>query len=382
MVYLCGSYIVATIAVIISLFVVYVKWSFKYWKSKNIPYLQPSFPFGNFENPLRNKKAQSVCYKEFYDEFKKMGKTCGGIYTFLTPTFIPVDPEFNKHILVKNFQSFHARGLHINERDQPVSANIFNMDGEKWKILRSKLSPTFTSAKMKHMFHLMTACSSTMDKYIKPYVDNNMPVDVKDFVGRLTTDIIGSCAFGIECNSFEDTTFQHSLMRIFIESGSLFNVIFTNTLPSLARLLRVTTFPKKPTQIVVGSLEETMKMRKENNVNRNDFLQSLIEMEKKGLVNANEIMGTGLLFFLGGYETSATTMTFTLFELAWNQDLQTKLRNEITEVLYKHDNSLTFEAIQDMKYLQMVIDGKFGKLFKLQFPSIYIIGVQLTAVLP
>lgn len=51
-------------------------------------------------------------------------------------------------------------------------------------------------------------------------------------------------------------------------------------------------------------------------------------------------------------------MIFALYELSLNPDIQEKLREDIQEVLKKHDGKLTYEAMLDMKYLQMVIDGK------------------------
>ena len=51
-------------------------------------------------------------------------------------------------------------------------------------------------------------------------------------------------------------------------------------------------------------------------------------------------------------------MTFALYELALNPDIQEKMRVEIREILAKHDNKLTYEAMLEMKYLQMVIDGE------------------------
>jgi cytochrome P450 family 6 len=50
-------------------------------------------------------------------------------------------------------------------------------------------------------------------------------------------------------------------------------------------------------------------------------------------------------------------LTFALYELALNPDIQEKLRDEIRSMLSKNDNKLTYEMMLDMKYLQMVIDG-------------------------
>jgi len=64
------------------------------------------------------------------------------------------------------------------------------------------------------------------------------------------------------------------------------------------------------------------------------------------------------VFFSAGFETSATTMSFCLYELALNPDIQDRLRNEIDTVLKKHGGSVTYESIQEMKYLDKIVSGK------------------------
>lgn len=49
-------------------------------------------------------------------------------------------------------------------------------------------------------------------------------------------------------------------------------------------------------------------------------------------------------------------MTFCSYELALNQDIQDKLRAEINEVLARHKNEITYDAIMEMKYLDMVFN--------------------------
>lgn len=56
-------------------------------------------------------------------------------------------------------------------------------------------------------------------------------------------------------------------------------------------------------------------------------------------------------------------MTFALYELALNPDVQQKLRDDIKLVLSRHDNKLNYDAMLEMKYLQMVIDGKYDLLY-------------------
>jgi cytochrome P450 family 6 len=63
-------------------------------------------------------------------------------------------------------------------------------------------------------------------------------------------------------------------------------------------------------------------------------------------------------FMLGGYETSATTLSFALYELALHPEIQQRLREEILQVLNKHNGELTYDGIQEMSYLDRVVSGE------------------------
>ncbi len=54
-------------------------------------------------------------------------------------------------------------------------------------------------------------------------------------------------------------------------------------------------------------------------------------------------------------------MTFFTYELALNTDVQERLRKEINSVLAKHENQVTYDAIMEMKYLDMVFNETLRK---------------------
>lgn len=64
------------------------------------------------------------------------------------------------------------------------------------------------------------------------------------------------------------------------------------------------------------------------------------------------------LFFVAGFETSASTMSFCLYEISLNTDVQSKMREEVDEILQKHNGKLNYQALQEMNYMEAVINGK------------------------
>ena len=72
-------------------------------------------------------------------------------------------------------------------------------------------------------------------------------------------------------------------------------------------------------------------------------------------------MAQAFAFLIAGYETSGSTLSFALYELALHPEIQQCLRAEILQVLRKHDGNLTYDGIQEMSYLDRVVSGEDEK---------------------
>ena len=69
-------------------------------------------------------------------------------------------------------------------------------------------------------------------------------------------------------------------------------------------------------------------------------------------------MAQALIFLAAGYETSASTLSFALYELALHPEIQQSVRAEILQVLSEHGGKLTYDGIQGMSYLDRVVSGE------------------------
>nr|QZM07463.1 cytochrome P450 monooxygenase CYP6SZ1 [Lasioderma serricorne] len=357
------------LAAIFLLFYLYVtRYVFTYFKRKGIPYLEPSFPLGNSQSLLRGEKTISLIFKDFYDQLKAKGARYGGYFMITKKSLMLVDPEVIRWILVKDFKHFVDRGTYVNEEDDPLSANMFNLEGQKWKAIRSKLSPTFTSGKMKYMFDTVVKCSEPFEEYLEGYVTGKNPVDIKTVFTSYTVDVIGSCAFGLDCNTFKDK--DHKFLKYSFKAISKINplkVLILMGIPSLAKKLHMRLTSKDVEEFFFDLIKKTVAFRRDTNTTRKDFMQLLLELLESNKVNINEMTSEALLFFNAGFETSSTTGTFCLYELAKNPEVQDRLREEVHEMLENNNGQVTYEGVQEMKYLAQVIDETLRKYPPLGF---------------
>lgn len=122
------------VALILLFTTIYLYWIFSYWQRKGLEYLKP-----NLFDGMGNQ------FLDAYNLFKKKGLKHGGCFAFMKPIYIPVDLDIIKHIFQIDFQYFPNHESFTNEKVDPLRAHLFNLHDEKWKSLRAKLSPTFSS---------------------------------------------------------------------------------------------------------------------------------------------------------------------------------------------------------------------------------------------
>ncbi|XP_030745865.1 probable cytochrome P450 6a21 isoform X1 [Sitophilus oryzae] len=367
------------VAVVVILFLAYVKWRQSYWKRKNLFELDHDFLLGNMRKILTGKLAYSEEFNNIYNIIKSKKQIHGGIYAMWDPLYIPIDPALIKTILVKDFSFLKGHGVYHHPKDI-LSMNLFGVDGDMWRRLRVKLSPTFTSGKMKMMFETLMEKTTGFETVVGKYADTEESAPIKEISGRFTTDIIGSCAFGIECNSLEnpDNEFRSQGKKA-LQPGML-RLTLMSIIPWW--LLGNLGFKGNGMEAEIfysNIVKETIRYRETSNVHRNDFMQLLLQLKNESNIildddkenytlTVDEIIAQCFVFFVAGFETSSTTMSFALLELSQNQDVQDRLRKENEEVLEQHGGNVTYNAVMSMEYLDKVVNETLRK-----FPPVPVI---------
>lgn len=364
--------LIETLITLVLIIIAYYKFSFQYWKKQNVPFIQPSIPWGNYPSALKRQDNFGELIVQMYHKMKKQGHKYFGIYLFFRPCFVPTDPKFIKLILAKDFQHFNFRNFYYNEKDDPISAHLLSLNGEKWKRLRSKLTPTFTAGKIKMVFKIFVECGKVIESTLEQHSKNKIPLNIKELFSSYSTDVIVNCAFGVEVDRFKKTEFKkYSQKALDFNTRRCVVMYLGAVFPKLCRKLGFRQIEKSAGNFFIDIVKNTVEFREKTNTVRNDFLQLLINLKNNdddwGQFSIEEIAAQCFIFFLAGFETSATTMAFALYEIAANPDVYDKVVNEIKSVLKKHNEEITHDAIKEMTYLGQVVDGSYINFIKLLF---------------
>ncbi|KAK0084737.1 hypothetical protein PV325_006491 [Microctonus aethiopoides] len=367
------------ISLLITIVYAYLTATFNFWKDLGVPHKKPTIIVGNFADLLLFRKSQCEGMKEMYNWFKN--ERYFGVYRVRSPIFIIRDPNLVKNICVKDFNYFVNRGIPTNSQEI-LTRHLFNLEGHKWKNLRSKLTPIFTSTKIKRMFHLLIDCHKVFEELIINKALNNSTVEVRDLAGKFTIDIIGTCAFGIQINSLthENSKFYKTIKKISRPNykTTLWRMLRTS-LPKIYNLLGIQLFDSEVTDFFQDIVSQMVLQREcEQDNKRNDFMDLLIEIKNNENnidakthndeynnqdqsitsdidFNENMIAAQAFAFFVAGFEPTSNTIAFCLYELSLNLDIQKKARQDIVNAINKNDGNLTYEALQEMTYLEAMV---------------------------
>ncbi|KAB0793181.1 hypothetical protein PPYR_12801 [Photinus pyralis] len=367
---------------------------YQYWTKKGVRQRSVAkLWLENFKTILQlTPMADSIT--AVYSEFPNDRYT--GTYQFASKLLLIRDPELIKQITVKDFDHFVDHNQILFEDAEPLfSKNLMSLRGERWKEMRATLSPSFTSRKMKAMFGIIMECAQTFVRHFQREDGQVVTVELKDVFTRLTNDIIASASFGIVCDSLKDRDNEFYKMgkeaTNFSGFWKVLSFLIILSSPRLAKFLGIRFFDEKVSaffkNLVVSNIEE----REKNGIVRPDMIHLLMQARKGKLEHDrdNEVIDTGfavieesaigkerkrnlqltdddvtaqaLIFFFAGFESVATLMCFTVYELAADPFVQQKLQMEIDNVLKESDGTLTYESLLKMEYLDMVISEALRK---------------------
>lgn len=308
------------------------KWSNNYFKKLNVPYVPAPLLGGHLKDMILQKKAITDVMLELYNHESVRDAPVIGCRFLHKHGLIIKDLELIKRILVKDFNYFSDRRTNSDPgTDILGGSNMFMAKNPMWKTIRSKITPVFSTIKMRQFHNLINEIANDLHENLERHVPDEKVIDMKEFIPLFTTDVIASCAYGVQANSLKDekSEFRRQGKEIFhftpLRSVEFALLFFW---PELVPYLKLKLFSKDATHFLSSTLLYVMNEREEKNILRNDLIDILIGLRKadrgKAPSYSNEevtfsddiLVAQAAVFFTAGFETTSSAIAFTLYELA------------------------------------------------------------------
>jgi len=313
-------------------------------------------------------------------------------------TYYVCDLDLTRRVFVKDFDHFGDRtSMSGGESDKYVQKMLMTLTGERWKGVRAKMSPTFTTGRIRRMFRAVNESGEKMCRFLEQELSstkykNVAYTDLERAYSKFTMDAVASVAFGVDAKAFETREkgiFEKMGEKLQFRMNFLgvIKMLLIEIAPKVGDYVDLSLFSREAQEFFAGMVKSVIAQREASGgERREDFLQLMMELRKEKIIEKNDeeletfekeaqiklkdeemrkvtldeddIIGQSILFILGGYDTTLAGHLFCAYTLATHPAVQEKLYEEIEQVLKETGGTLSYDEVMNgMPYLDMVFNG-------------------------
>ncbi|KAG5278581.1 hypothetical protein AALO_G00100520 [Alosa alosa] len=261
----------------LGLLLVYGYWPYGIFKKLGVPGPKPVLFFGNM---LKYRKGIHNFDMECFQKYGKMW----GIFEGRQVILSIMDTELIKTVLVKECYSYFTNRRNVGLNGQ-LYDSVFIAEDEDWRRIRSVLSPSFTSGRLKEMFGIMKTHSHNLVNSMKKDADLGRPSDTKEYFGAYSMDVVTSTAFSVDIDSLNNpknpfVTNIKKMLKFDLLNPLFLIIAFFPFMAPILEKMNFALFPASVMDFFFAALQ-TIKSQREANSHQNrvDFLQLMVDSQ-------------------------------------------------------------------------------------------------------
>lgn len=356
---------------------------FNTFKRIGIPGPKPSLIYGNYPEVYKHGITQA--YLKWLQDYGSIV----GIYLGAKPLVLVKDPEFIKILQVKEYENFSKRDLYIDGGMIPgdtFNTSIIFGDGQKWKTFRNLLTPAFNTSKMKQIVNVWNATVDRFFEHFDKIPNKENGVEVFEPFRQITVDSIMKVAHSLNPGVVgkKDDHFLQSSFKFFQPKYRDFVVTLAFLFPEFLRVIKFYNYVqdalkdvilhKPSTKFVIEYFYNFLNHRRIDETSKNDVFQRMLdgryedktlgiikdvskltdEQSKKSEIENHSLVADAGVFLLAGSETTSILLSYMCYELAKDQAVQNKLRQELKDQL--GNRNIRHDDFIELPYLDQVVN--------------------------
>jgi cytochrome P450 len=251
--------------------------------------------------------------------------------------YVVNQPELVRRVLIEESERFPKSTIIADMLELLTGNSIFVSNGEIWKRQRRMMNPAFEQARIKIVFDLMReAVEALIARF--DILTGKGPVDIDVEMTHVTADIIFRTIFSRPLEAHEARLIFVAFQR-FQETAYTHGVSRYAGFPRFFSLLRYRRASRAAAEIR-GVLDPLVRVRYDSfhrgeNQSHEDILSALIAVKDPvdgSHFEYRELCDQVSMLFLAGHETSASALSWALYILSRQSDIQERLHREAIEV--------------------------------------------------
>lgn len=257
-------------------------------------------------------------------------------------------PDFHEYVLKTNYLNF-IKGKAYEKMEPLIGRGLLIAPHEFWRQNRTIVNPAFRVKKLESYFQEIV---SSTDELFKNYRDEHV-YDIHQDMMQLTLSIISKVLFHMDLSGRSERVSKaiHDYMTGM--ENQIFHIFgFQKHIPTKSNR----NF-KQAVKYLNTIIFDLIAKRRQDYHEREDMISLLIkaQMQNKAQGITDEYLRDELMtFMVGGHETTANALTWTLYHLGKNPEVYQKLREEID--LKIKSKIPSFEELDQIPYLENVIN--------------------------
>ena len=154
------------------------------------------------------------------------------------------------------------------------------------------------------MFPLVDEVLGRLSKYINDEIKkkNKEPFDAREICAKFTADVVSSCIFNADAQSFTKENPEIRTMGAkFFQFGAFetFMMVLYTLIPSLYKMFTPKMVKQEVEDFFTNLMYQAIDIREKNKIQRDDYLAYLISMKNKKQLTELDMAAHGVTFFLG-----------------------------------------------------------------------------------
>jgi cytochrome P450 len=259
-------------------------------------------------------------------------------------------PDYAKHVLADNAGNYH-KGIGLVHARRALGDGLLTSEGELWRKQRKVIQPTFQSKRIAAQAGLIGQEAVKLATRLRQH-EGKGPVNVMEEMTGLTIGVLGRALLDADLDEFTSMGASFAM----VQDQAMFELTTLSTVPSwipLPRQLRFRQARNDLQQIV----DELVEIRRPTLEGRDDVLSRLIvstSEEADQRVGRERLRDELVTLMLAGHETTASTLSWTLYLIDKHPEVWERLHQEAVSVL--GDRVPSFEDLGKLRYTSMVIE--------------------------